>query len=246
MAPERAAAAEPVERRYVCNHVDVEQGNGMRILRRSLEDGDGVYAQDADRVADETASHVGGRMTGSDDFNIGVDEIPESRLDRRVGLYPCREIEDVVVGEKLHIETCGVDFISDDAPDSAADPHEPAVVAPGKDVGRRDFGGRFECAGLDEVGRLADGARQRHGFVERDVHDTGDVNRVARLERQGPDDVAHPHDACAAGRIGYVENGIVVVVYHENLPGQIETIADLPRKDAVGDIGAVCQQRGEQ
>ena len=56
----------------------------------------------------------------------------------------------------------------------------------------------------------------------------------------------HAHHSRVACCVCYVQDRIVVVVYHENLPRQVEMAAGLPRKDAVGDIGAVCQQRGEQ
>ena len=56
----------------------------------------------------------------------------------------------------------------------------------------------------------------------------------------------YAHDFDAAGRVREVKYWIAVIVVYDNLPRQIETIAGLSRKDAVGDIGAVCQQRGEK
>ena len=54
--------------------------------------------------------------------------------------------------------------------------------------------------------------------------------------------MTYPHQSCAAGSIRYVQNRIVEIVVHADLPGQVKAIAGSSRKDEVCDIGAVGQQ----
>ena len=54
--------------------------------------------------------------------------------------------------------------------------------------------------------------------------------------------MTYPHQSCAAGSIRYVQNRIVEIVVHTDLPGQVKAIAGFSRKYVVRDIGAVGQQ----
>ena len=56
----------------------------------------------------------------------------------------------------------------------------------------------------------------------------------------------YAHDLDAAGRVREAKYWITIIGVYDNLPRKIETIARTLRKFAVRDIGAVCQQRGEQ
>ena len=103
----------------------------------------------------------------------------------------------------------------------------------------------WQIPGGYKLDRSADCARKVGGHIGRHIDDSCCMDYVARFERDRRYDMTYPHQSCAAGSIRYVQNRIVEIVVHTDLPGQVEAIAGFSRKYVVRDIGAVGQHSGE-